>query len=302
MSVYAKITSAEVINSMQRDFLKITLIQEAKLKHHLLNEMKRLTEQPGIDILKQWAADLDRNFNETQELLKKVLNMLKIFQSNLEAARKDYSKLNELTINKDKEKIAELQIKRTQQLEMISIQERKRSNYRIAVANVIIWSVPIALILVFAIPAIILMSPLIGIAAGCIAIKLLLAGLVYKEMLVSLYQRLLQKINFSFLVNDMYKSLEETENQMNILQKEVNLWNVDHKFGRHLRDVCDHAVLIDSLESDLREIELCKVQSGSSSYVIETTTTSALTTFGLFNNPEDSASPAREGYEPLILT
>jgi hypothetical protein len=283
--------SADFINSMQKDFLKITLIQEAKLKHHLLNQIKGLANQQDVDAINQWIKEIEENNSKTKELLQIVLDSLKNHQRITNAARLKYSQLSESIIKENEAKIQELKKEEATQLELIDkLEKRERVLHRPTV-NGIFFGVPILVIAALSVSVSLIVTPFIGLVAAVVAVGLS-AGIafLFTESLISLYRTLFQKIDLSFLVSSDIKKLEGMENQRSTLQKDVFFWNEYNKLDAQFRVTGgNHDALIGALESDLKEIEVFGKQLEAPTATQEPKATS-ISALSMFKNPEESVT------------
>ena len=98
------------INYFNIDILKITLIQEIKLKSHLLNQMNSLKNQQEKDMLNQWIKVIDENNLKTKTLFKLLINFTKYHHDKTEVAKLKYQQIitSDPTLEKTKNQIADL--------------------------------------------------------------------------------------------------------------------------------------------------------------------------------------------------
>lgn len=254
--IVTPIKLTDVINSMQKDFLKITLIQEAKLKLHLLNQRSNLTNQKDIDSVNQWIKEIEENNANTKELLKKIIAFLKHHQTRAKAAKAKYLQFNPETMKGSKARLDELKEKEQKQQRLVDKLVERERILRNVVANVLFFGLPAVVIIALIVIPAVFASPLIGLGVMALVLGLSAGAIaLFAEKIASFYSTLPHKFNFS-LGKSEAEQLEQMSIERNRLAKDVYFWNEYNKLDPELREMGgkDDA-LIEALETDLREIK-----------------------------------------------
>ncbi|WED42686.1 hypothetical protein [Legionella cardiaca] len=133
-------SAADFISTLSKDFLKATAIQENKIKHHLLNEIKKTTNQDDVEELTKWVKAIDDNNAKIQEVLKKLKQLLKNHRDVIDKAKAHYTQLMEEGVTVEE---------RTKKLEMLNTESAALRESIIQQENMLNWLKPVAVYGIF---------------------------------------------------------------------------------------------------------------------------------------------------------
>jgi hypothetical protein len=299
--ILTPVTSTDVINSMQKDFLKITLIQEAKLKHHLSNQLSHLNTQQEIDSIKQWIKEIEENNSNTKELLQKIIEFLKQHQAAAKAAKTKYSQSNPDKMSEAQARLDALRTNEKTQQQLIDKLVDREHILRNVIANVLFFGLPAVVIMAITVIPAVFISPLLGIGLLILALGLSVGAIfLFGERIASFYSTLPEKLNFSLAKNDIEK-LEQIQTERYPLEKDVYFWNEYNKLDADFKKTgCSHEVLIEALESDLKEIKEFEEQLAAPTPSAETqpTPVSAVSIFKPVEADQASTLPTATPVNP----
>lgn len=244
-----------LISKMQKDFLRITLLQENKMKKHLINEKTKLTNENDIKKIDEWIQELDNNRLETKELLESVLSIAKITRKKITKTQVIINSMREanLPIEDKSNEFQQANKKRSDLFESISNWEK----FFTVLAPTLLWTgivltlaIPFAALIVsmlFAPPFFSLIVPLLFIVGG---FTVILFNEEIGEAISSIDNALKTKLDS--LLDNKLAELSELENQCNKLTSDNFLYQYHNNNQENLLTKYDDLIM--GLESDIAEL------------------------------------------------
>ncbi|KTD49274.1 hypothetical protein [Legionella quateirensis] len=270
----APFQTTQLITHIKKDLLKITLIEEIKLKHYLLNQIELSKDQQKKSELTHWVDELDVNISNIKEIQHNLSKILTNQRDKIQKAKNKYLQIvqNDATLYTIHNKIRDLKNK-------IQVQEhdleRLESNYTIlkplAVYGVMVGLPVLAVAAVIIVSGIVLPSLYFAIALAFISLILITLGLLSQTQLFThKFTDGLTQLQGSIEAK-FDNTLEQKRSEINHLKSQVGTLEIDVKFASDFVEIEPSLnlsleninLLNDEIEADLHEIEQIEGTAGT---------------------------------------
>ena len=266
--------ATELITHINKDLLKITIIEEIKLKLYLLNKIEQSTNLQKKAELTRWVDELDANISNIKEIQDNLLKILTDQRDKIQKAKNKFHQIvqNDATLNTIHNKIRDFKNK-------IQVQEhdleRLESNYKIlkplAVYGVMVGLPVLALVGVIIVSGLLLPAMYFAMALAFISVILITLGLLSQtQLFTNKITDGLTQLQGSIEAN-FDNTLEQKRYEINHLKSQVGTLEIDVKFASDFVVVepslnlsLDNMNLLNNeIEADMQEIEQLEGKDGS---------------------------------------
>ncbi|MBL7481724.1 hypothetical protein [Legionella bononiensis] len=266
--------ATELITHINKDLLKITIIEEIKLKLYLLNQIEQSTNLQKKAELTRWVDELDVNISNIKEIQHNLSEILTDQRDKIQKAKNKFLQIvhHDATLYTIHNKIRDLKNK-------IQVQEqdlqRLESNYKIlkplAVYGVMVGLPVLAVAAVIFVSGLLLPTMYFAMALAFISVILITLGLLSQTQLFTNkitdgLTQLQGSIEAKF-----DNTLEQKRSEINHLKSQVATLEIDVKFASDFVEVepslnlsLDNMSLLNNeIEADLQEIEQIEGKDGT---------------------------------------
>lgn len=245
------------ITSLHKDLLKLTILEEDKLKNHLSNELTKLSNQEEITAVNDWIATIVQNREETLKYFQELSDCLSDIQTFIADKKLRYQRIadNDPTLEKTKEKINRLSAEKIPLESKVQDKENNLIRSQVLAVGGILFA-PVILLPIVALTLVITLAPaFLMIAAGITALYAI--ALIVTFSINDTYQKAISAIE-----NLVSKPLDDLKEQLTDLNHTLEYAKEDVIFMQDYPEWHDNFIpqfgnpnhIMKELYSDIREL------------------------------------------------